>query len=201
MNICSRCRKEFDYYKYKTCDKCRNYAIKKSKEYYYTHKQQSYLSHRNYVKEHKDELKEYHKLYFEKYYNKNKEYINSKNKKYNKDNHEKINEYKLEWEDNNKEKRKEYRIQTQNKRRSLKTIMLFKNPFPDEVKIHYHHINNWFVIPIPEKLHCKTFNGNNVNKHREMCKEIILSLYGLDTNILFESVKELRDESFILRRV
>ncbi len=39
------------------------------------------------------------------------------------------------------------------KRRKLGFIPIINNPFPKEVKINHHHINNTFVIPIPKKLH------------------------------------------------
>ncbi len=42
------------------------------------------------------------------------------------------------------------------KRRNLGFTPIMNNPFPQEVKIDYHHINNTFVIPTPKKLHRKT---------------------------------------------
>ncbi len=42
------------------------------------------------------------------------------------------------------------------RKRNLGFVPIMNNPFPKEVKIDYHHINNTFVIPTPKKLHRKT---------------------------------------------
>jgi len=60
------------------------------------------------------------------------------------------------------------------RRRNLRWIPLFGNPFPEDVKVHYHHINNVFVIPIPDLTHINTY-GNN---HRERCNVWINKLFG-----------------------
>ena len=64
------------------------------------------------------------------------------------------------------EKGKIARMKSYNKRkRNLDSIILFENPFDNSIKVHYHHINNKFVVPIPAELHnCyskyHTFNDN-----------------------------------------
>ena len=50
------------------------------------------------------------------------------------------------------------------------------------MKINYHHINNFFVIPIPELIHYKTLGIN----HREKCNKILESYYNIDLNKLME---------------
>ena len=65
------------------------------------------------------------------------------------------------------------------RKRNLKWIPIMDNPFPDEIDIHFHHLNNWFVIPIPRSTHLKTLNGN----HRSKCNEIIKNIFNLDINI------------------
>ena len=67
------------------------------------------------------------------------------------------------------------------RKRNLKFIELFINPFPEEVDVHYHHINNILVIPLPAKLHISTLG----RKHKGKCKKVILGLYGLDLDKLF----------------
>ena len=39
------------------------------------------------------------------------------------------------------------------RKRNLGFVPIMNNPFPQEVKIDYHHINHVFVIPTPRKLH------------------------------------------------
>lgn len=76
-----------------------------------------------------------------------------------------------------------HRKSNNKRKRSLKWIELFLNPFPKEVKVDYHHINDLLVIPLPHKIH----NGNSgvdTEVHREKCKYWISYLYGLDTNKL-----------------
>jgi len=70
------------------------------------------------------------------------------------------------------------------RRRRLKWIPLFFNPFPEEVKVAYHHINNILTIPLPSSLHIRTPN-KLVKKHRQKCNDIIKKLYDLNLdNIL-----------------
>jgi hypothetical protein len=49
--------------------------------------------------------------------------------------------------------------------RSLGYNELCKNPYPKDIKIAYHHINNLDVIPIPSSIHDK-FSGNGVSLER-----------------------------------
>jgi len=53
------------------------------------------------------------------------------------------------------------------KRRSLKFIILLNNPFPEEVKVDWHHINDLFVIPVPKRLH-NFYSSNYREKHRSL---------------------------------
>ena len=71
-----------------------------------------------------------------------------------------------------------------NRKRNLKFIPLFENPFPIEVKVHYHHINNLLVIPLPAKLH-NAGNNQNILEHRELCIKTIENIYCLNLNKLF----------------
>ena len=74
---------------------------------------------------------------------------------------------------------RKFRRETYAKRRNMKSIIFIDNPFPEEIKMNYHHINNFLVIPLPKKLHLMN-NGKNRDKHRIKCKEIIMKLYCLN---------------------
>ena len=41
----------------------------------------------------------------------------------------------------------------------MKFIQLMDNPFPKEIFIDWHHINNLFVVPMPRNLH-QAIGGN-----------------------------------------
>ena len=70
--------------------------------------------------------------------------------------------------------------QSQAKRkRSYGWIPIMTSPFPDDIKINQHHINNLFVIPIPDKFH----NGGGKN-HRKQMEKIIMTLYSISIKSL-----------------
>jgi len=134
---------------------------------------------------------------FKSWLDKNKEYDKERNKIWRDNNIEYNLERVKEWRENNKDLKREYeknyrktnsgklaKHKTRNNRRKLKSIELFINPFPEDIKVEYHHINNLLVIPLPKGLH-QACNGGTTNKHREKCNKKILSLYGLDINKLF----------------
>jgi len=60
-----------------------------------------------------------------------------------------------------------------------KIIELFENPFPEDIKVEYHHINDILVIPMPKDIH-KRYAGRTTNKHRKLMEKEIYKLYGLD---------------------
>ncbi len=37
------------------------------------------------------------------------------------------------------------------KRRRLSFVPIMNNPFPQDIKIEWHHINDKFVVPVPKK--------------------------------------------------
>ena len=61
------------------------------------------------------------------------------------------------------------------------------NPFPKEIKINHHHINNIWVIPIPQKLHVKHNKSKEIEKHRNELKLIIEKMFSLDLNLFLEN--------------
>ena len=102
----------------------------------------------------KEHVGKYHK----KYYLDNKDKICIKNNEWIKNNLEKVRKYKRKYFKTIKGK--ETSIRTATKRdRQLNWIKLFNNPFPDDTKINYHHINDMFVVPMPRNLH-QAIGGN-----------------------------------------
>jgi len=61
------------------------------------------------------------------------------------------------------------------RKRNLGFISLMSNPFPEEIPVDYHHINNVFVIPIPRQVH-KNMLGKN---HRREVNNWIEEYIGL----------------------
>jgi len=81
--------------------------------------------------------------------------------------------------------RKAVRKNRSKRKRNMGFIELIDNPFPKEIEVDYHHINNLLVIPIPRRLH-QINNGSNVNDHRKRCNKIIKELYDIDINYIME---------------
>ena len=124
--------------------------------------------------------KEYQRNYHKIYYKKNKEKILRHDREYRRNNREKRSKLHKEYYLKHKEKH----IIQESKRRGLGCFILLNNPFPPEVKVDYHHMNNLIVIPIPSKLHNN--NSQDINKHRERCNEIIEKLYIINLNELLK---------------
>jgi len=71
------------------------------------------------------------------------------------------------------------------KRHNMNYVPLFDNPFPSDVKVDMHHINDMLVVPMPRTIHmdvCRT--GRNVPEHRERCNLWMYYLYGIDFDLL-----------------
>ena len=98
----------------------------------------------------------------------------------------------IEYYENNKGKRKQdfklynktengvlSRRNTMKRRRKLGWEILFLNPFPEEIEIEYHHINDMLVIPIPKIMHRNSLGEH----HREKCNDIIKKLYDINVEI------------------
>jgi hypothetical protein len=140
---------------------------------------------RTYYKNNKKRLAEINKNYI-----KNHPEIRKKSlRKWNKSDNKKQCSYKYihsdageKWRKNNIKKIRENAIQQYAKRkRKLGFFKLIPNTFPDEIKIHYHHINNFIVIPIPKVTHLSTLGLN----HREKCNRIIEKIYGIELEKYF----------------
>jgi len=59
------------------------------------------------------------------------------------------------------------------RKRNLGFIPLMSNPFPNEIEVDYHHINNVFVIPVPRQVHKSMYGNNHRVKVNNWIEEII----------------------------
>ena len=154
-------------------------AKKNKKLYYQKNKELIKQRSREYYEKNKDlvldRMKRYHidnrdsrLAYLRKWTEENKDKKKASNKNYYENNKEKIKQTK---DKHNKSKRGKYikhKVDSR-RQRNLKSEHLFENPFPSEIQVDYHHINNILTIPIPRTTHRKTF-GNN---HRDRCNYYI----------------------------
>jgi len=142
-----------------------------SKNYRDTHKDKVRESNRSYIKRNIIKVKDSQRRRIEKH---RKEY-DDYHKQYRKRNAEQL---AIKARENRQtEKGKEISIKHHTKRkRNLGWSKLWNNPFPDEVKIEWHHINNLLVIPIPKRLH-QLIRGKT---HRHRCNDLIDKLYNID---------------------
>lgn len=117
-----------------------------------------------------------------RYINNNPDYWQNKGKRYYENNKDYFKDYAKKY--NQSLEGKIVNSRRRDKRdRKLKNIPLFLNPFPDDINIHYHHINNVFTIPLPASLHLKTLS-KTTDVHRIKCEKVISYLYNLDINKL-----------------
>lgn len=206
--ICTRCNEElpateefFCYQKggkYSLYSRCRKCSNELNREYYYNNHQQILDNALKWYYDNKEEISKKKKPYNKIYYAKNKKRITKYQKKYREDNPDKVSKLKKDWYNENKddvlERTKNY-YKTKNgkasrsrvmakRNRDLEWIELFINPFPDEIKVEYHHINNILTIPIPRILHRLCNGGRNASLHRERCNKWIKLIYGLDIDKL-----------------
>lgn len=71
------------------------------------------------------------------------------------------------------------------RRRNLGFNELWENPFPDEVEIDWHHINDFLIIPMPKQVH-NLCSHPNPEEHRERCNVWLYYLYSIDVELLFK---------------
>jgi hypothetical protein len=147
-------------------------------------KEKMALYHKNYMEKHKEQKK---KLNAE-YYKKNKQYFSKyMNKLYDKRKNDPVFRKKNKentkiWQKKNREKVKLQLKREYARRRNKKFIEIMDNPFDETIKIHYHHINEFFVIPIPVETHLKTYTSKSKD-HMEKCNGLIERYYNIDLSI------------------
>ena len=165
LKKCSCCNKQLpNNYDYKLCKRCREKRRISNKKSYEKHKPSRLEYQKKYRQEH-PESKAYHKDY---HTNNKEKYV-----KYSK-NYRQTERGRLSG------------IRYSNKRyRNMKTIEIFKNPFPRDIKVHLHHLNNLLVVPIPATVHNKCNMGINKEEHKKRCNIWLYYLYGIDFDRLF----------------
>lgn len=170
---------------YKTCSKCgiekplKDYYIsirdgifahckecnkKRSREYFFENHEERLKINKEYYETYKELYPDRVKKTKENWRKNNKKYMQDYKKNYRHTEHGKIVLKK------SKEKRS----------RNKGFVPLFENPFPNEIEVDYHHINNLLVIPLPKVTH----KGNLGKNHIEKCNKWIQKLYCLDVNKL-----------------
>lgn len=184
---------------YKKKGREKKYMQDYNRKYYIMNKEREKERALEYYYDNRDEINESKKEYTKQYYLDNKEdiknkvkgyYQNHRNEKldyakdYRQNNMEKINEYQREYRQS--ENGRQSKRKSQNKRkRELGYIKLWDNPFPEEIEVDYHHINNFFVIPIPRISHNKSHHMDR-EQHRESCNVKLNYLYGFNINEILE---------------
>ena len=82
----------------------------------------------------------------------------------------------------------ESRKRREMKRREMGYCPLFDNPFPSDIEVDCHHVNDMIVVPVPHTVHnmaCAA--GINTPEHRERCNLWMYYLYGVDFDLLLRS--------------
>lgn len=149
----------------------------------YKNPEEAKARNKKYYQEHKEEIKQKSL----EYYYSNKQKVLDRIKVYYINNRDERLKYMKEWSKENKkdsdrrylnsEKGKiAHRRATSKRKRNLKFIELLTNPFPEEIEVDYHHINNILTIPIPRVVHRTTYGKN----HKNLCIDIINMIYGED---------------------
>jgi hypothetical protein len=161
-------------------------------------KQYNKKYHKEYFKqpEIKQRKKEYAALprtiEYQKKYNQKTQVIQHRkewSKRYYQLHKEKRNKYSKQYRQEHKEQFKKYYIKKEAKRRhSLRWIELFSNPFPEEIKVDYHHINNMLVVPMPKKFHLNSAS-RDIDEHRERANFWLYYTYNIDFDLLWNKME------------
>ena len=167
---------------------------KHNREYWIKNKERLLHNKKKYYKENKERIINYGK----QYYKKNRKKILEREKIYCKKNKERLTEYRKQYYIKNKERLKkiikEYSKtdkgklslkKAKDKRyRNLGFIPLIENPFPNELQVDFHHINNIFVMPLPRIIH-RRYAGYKVKEHRERCNEELKDIFYMNIEEIF----------------
>lgn len=104
---------------------------------------------------------------------------------------------------------KRYDKPVNERRKNFNHIRLFENPFPEEIPVHYHHVNDTITVPIPEKIHMICSCGGCFYdivtgkflylSHREMVNMWIERLYGISISKLLSPFNEEIEDGEIVK--
>ena len=59
------------------------------------------------------------------------------------------------------------------RRQRLGYIEMFINPFADNIKVEWHHINDVYVVAVPKEIHRLSYGKN----HREQMMNVVKQIY------------------------
>jgi len=151
---------------YRQRPETKKYHAKKQKKYRQKYPRKVYETNKRWTEKNKDKVKEYqerakqrpnYEKYHREYREKNRELLNMKNR-----------------EARKQGKLKECDARHCSKRRQLEWNKLWFNPFSEEEKIVWHHIDNKYVVALPKDLHMMYYGKN----HRENMQVFIEQIYG-----------------------
>ena len=159
--------------------------LKKQKQYHKEHQDEKREYQKKYDKEHKNEKLAYNR----KWKKNNPDKVRQSVRKWTKKNRDKQRKYMQQWYQDNKERiyeqRQDYdepesvkqkRAEVHDIRnRNMKRILLIPDVLP--CKTRWHHVHDWFIVPVPEGFHKGAEYGN---KHREELNKVIKWLYNVD---------------------
>ena len=80
----------------------------------------------------------------------------------------------------------DYKARVDTRRRGYGQVILFDNPFPDDIPVVGHHISDGFKVYLPKSLHLNHLHGTNKQLHREELKPYVESIYNI--NYVIEEV-------------
>lgn len=194
MKICNRCKRRLsitDFHKdsFKKdglrtiCKECTIAAVKKYRE---ANRDKHNLSSKKYRDAHKNKVRETNRKYERgnkvKVTNSKRKWIEKRRKEYDEyhKNYRKknaeilaLNAKKFRQTDKGKEIDRKHQAK---RKRNLGWSKLWNNPFPNEIRIEWHHINDLLVIPLPKRLH-QIIKGKT---HRPRCNKLICKLYNIN---------------------
>ena len=181
--MCNKSKEESDFWKDSTKINGRTYC-----------KECGMKTKKKYEKNNKDKIRELEKerrltnleLYRKRdqaYYHKKRNVILIKKRSYREQNRETCRERIREHYYNNKEK---YMEANAKRKRELKFIRIMDNPFPSEIEIDWHHINDILVFPLPRELHKKCYDVNRY-EHRKLCDEFINNFFDLSSLLCYHT--------------
>lgn len=160
------------------------------RNYYWKNREEELLANKKNYEKHKEKRLNSNKEYVKK----NKKQIKQYQNEYYKENSGKLIERSRKWRKENPLLVKAQR-QTPNfkfhlrkvqarRKRDLGYFELFKSPFPKNVMVDYHHINDLVVVPLPKSTHAET-SGPDIERHRKLANPMVEKLYSLDLKALF----------------
>jgi len=188
--VCSKCKIEKsidDFHKDKShkdgyrceCKICKKAA---SKIYYQKNRDKLLSNATIYRNQHREELKIYFRENWEK--KKNNPEVKRRKKEYANNHREQHRESDRKYTKSKKGKIINHKRRAS--RRKLGWYALFDNPFPEEIEVNYHHINDLVTIPIPKIIHMKAFHPDR-EEHRERGNFWLYYIYGMDFDKLINS--------------